>query len=67
MVPKLVLDVGATTVDTTWIGSYSWFIGCGLGFLVFYLLEKQRPMISGLEDNLEEATDGSKLEAEVAG
>ena len=60
VVPKLVLDVGATTVDTTWIGSYSWFIGCGLGFLVFYLLEKRRPMISGLEHNLTEATDGSK-------
>jgi NCS1 family nucleobase:cation symporter-1 len=45
VVPKLLLDLGATTVDATWIGNYSWFLGCGLGFLAFWALERSNPRV----------------------
>jgi NCS1 family nucleobase:cation symporter-1 len=45
VLPKLLLDVGATTVDATWIGNYSWFLGCGLGFLAFWALERANPRV----------------------
>ena len=28
LIPKALLDSGATTVNATWIGNYSWFLGC---------------------------------------
>ena len=40
-------------------GDFSWFIGCGLGFLAFWALERSRPRISGLDTDRELATDGS--------
>jgi NCS1 family nucleobase:cation symporter-1 len=39
-------------------GDFSWFIGCGLGLLTFWLLERNRPMVSNLDTDLELATDG---------
>lgn len=45
LVPKALLDLGATTTDVTWIGDYSWFVGCGVGFLALSVLERARPMI----------------------
>jgi NCS1 family nucleobase:cation symporter-1 len=42
-----------------WLPDYSWFIGCGLGFVVFTLLERRRPWITDLERDLELATDGT--------
>lgn len=43
LVPQLLADL--TTVDVTWISNYSWFIGCGLGFVAFALLERAWPRI----------------------
>jgi nucleobase:cation symporter-1, NCS1 family len=59
VIPHILLDLGATTIDVTWIGSYSWFLGCGLGFLAFILLERRSPMVGGLTTDLELATDGT--------
>jgi len=55
----ILLDLGATDVNATWIGNYSWFLGCGLGYLVFTLLERRRPMIAHLDLNPEAVHDGS--------
>ena len=60
VVPKLLLDLGATQTDATWIGSYSWFLGCGLGYLAFTVLERRRPMIGRLDEESELAHDGTK-------
>jgi NCS1 family nucleobase:cation symporter-1 len=45
VVPKLLLDLGLTGVNATWIGNYSWFLGCGLGFLAFWALERANPRV----------------------
>jgi NCS1 family nucleobase:cation symporter-1 len=45
VVPKLLLDLGVTTVDGTWLGNYSWFLGCGLGFVAFWALERANPRV----------------------
>ncbi|MFL6026714.1 MAG: NCS1 family nucleobase:cation symporter-1 [Friedmanniella sp.] len=42
-------------------GDFSWFVGCGLGFLAFWLLERRRPQISDLDDERELAVDGAGL------
>ena len=42
-------------------GDFSWFLGCGLGFLAFWLLEKYFPRITGLEEDVELAADGTSL------
>jgi NCS1 family nucleobase:cation symporter-1 len=46
LVPKLVLDLELTTADWTDAADYSWFIGCGLGFVVFVALERISPRIA---------------------
>ncbi len=40
------------------LADFSWFIGCGVGFASFVLLERRRPMIRDLDVDLAEATDG---------
>ena len=40
-------------------GDFSWFVGCGLGLLAFWLLEKNNPRIARLEENVALATDGT--------
>jgi NCS1 family nucleobase:cation symporter-1 len=39
-------------------GDFSWFVGCGLGFLAFSMLESRSPRISNLDKDLELATNG---------
>lgn len=58
LVPKILLDSGATTVNATWIGNYSWFLGCALGLVAFWSFEKSTPMIN-LEPNGAEVNDGA--------
>jgi len=62
IIPKLLLDTGATGVDATWLGNYSWFIGCGLGLVVFRRLEKSSPMIN-IDHDGGEVNDGALPEA----
>ena len=40
-------------------GDFSWFVGCGLGLLAFWLLEKYNPRIARLDSERELATDGT--------
>ena len=63
VLPKLMVDLGALpeTSNATVIGNFSWFLGCGLGFAAFILLERHRPMIGQLDRDLEQAVDGTKL------
>ena len=63
VLPKLLVDLGvvAETSNATVIGNFSWFLGCGLGYAAFTLLERSRPMIGRLDRDLEQAIDGSKL------
>jgi NCS1 family nucleobase:cation symporter-1 len=46
LLPKMLLDLGLTTADATWIADYSWFIGCGLGFAALTVLERLTPRIA---------------------
>ena len=59
VLPKLLFDLGAVQTDATWIGSFSWFVGCGLGYAAFVLLERRKPMIRRLGSHLDRATDGA--------
>ena len=43
----------------TGIGDFGWFIGCGLGFAMFALLERVRPMITVPPADEENVSDGT--------
>ena len=43
----------------TGIGDFGWFTGCGLGFAIFALLEKYRPMITVPPADEEDVSDGT--------
>ena len=43
----------------TGIGDFGWFIGCGLGFAIFALLEQYRPMITVPPADEEDVSDGT--------
>jgi NCS1 family nucleobase:cation symporter-1 len=58
LVPQMLLDLHVTTIDVTWIADYSWFIGCGLGFAVFTLLERMSPRIIDLDRDAALAAGG---------
>jgi NCS1 family nucleobase:cation symporter-1 len=60
----LVLASGVLFADSENVllshgGDFSWFLGCGLGFLAFWLLEKYFPRITRLEEDVELAVDGT--------
>jgi NCS1 family nucleobase:cation symporter-1 len=63
--PNAVLTVVATGVVAillslfTGIGDFGWFIGCGLGFAMFALLERMRPMITVPPTEEENVSDGT--------
>ena len=63
--PNAVLTVVATGVVAillslfTGIGDFGWFIGCGLGFAMFALLERARPMITVPAAEEENVSDGT--------
>jgi NCS1 family nucleobase:cation symporter-1 len=42
-VPTILLTLFAS------VGDFGWFIGCALGFAIFALLERARPMIPQLD------------------
>jgi NCS1 family nucleobase:cation symporter-1 len=39
-------------------GDFSWFLGCGIGYLTFWLLERHNPKIKDLDLNPHTGTDG---------
>ncbi|MGN7862078.1 NCS1 family nucleobase:cation symporter-1 [Microbacterium sp. 22303] len=55
--PKLFADLGA--FDVAWIGNYTWFIGCALGYFSFVLLEKRDPQVPVFEGEAEGISDGT--------
>jgi NCS1 family nucleobase:cation symporter-1 len=63
--PNAVITVAVTGVVAillslfTGVGDFGWFIGCGLGFAIFALLERTRPMISVPPVEEEGVSDGT--------
>ncbi len=55
--PKLFADMGF--FDVAWIGNYTWFIGCGLGFALFVMFEKRDPQVPTLDDEIDGISDGT--------
>jgi NCS1 family nucleobase:cation symporter-1 len=54
-----VLWSGSSNAILSHAGDFSWFIGCGLGFLAFWLLERHSPRIAQLDTDRELAVDGA--------
>ncbi|KIQ10448.1 MULTISPECIES: NCS1 family nucleobase:cation symporter-1 [Curtobacterium] len=44
-----------------WLSSYSWFIGCGLGLVVFWALERARPSMPVLDADDPTVDDGAAV------
>ncbi|GAB4084504.1 NCS1 family nucleobase:cation symporter-1 [Myceligenerans cantabricum] len=57
VLPKLVADLG--WFDISWIGNWTWFIGCGLGFVAFWTLERRHPQVPSFDDVTEGVNDGA--------
>ena len=58
-----VLAAGVPTILLTLfasVGDYGWFIGCALGFAVFALLERVRPMMPQLDPTEAGVSDGTR-------
>jgi len=55
--PKMIADLGG--FDVSWIGNFTWFIGCGLGFALFLLFEKLDPRVPVFEGESEGISDGT--------
>lgn len=47
VLPRPLAQLGL--VDVTWLSSYSWFVGCGLGFAMFVWLERRNPQMPVLD------------------
>ena len=58
VLPRLAASLGL--FDVTWIASYSWFIGCGLGFAMFVFLERRNPQIPTLDASDPHVSDGTQ-------
>jgi NCS1 family nucleobase:cation symporter-1 len=65
--PNAVLAVAAAGIPTILltllasVGDYGWFIGCALGFGVFLVLERVRPMIPVLDPAEAGVSDGARV------
>ncbi len=55
--PKLFADVGL--FDIAWIGNYTWFIGCGLGYGLFVLFERLQPRVPTFAGETVGISDGT--------
>ena len=62
VLPKLIADLGL--FDISWIGNFTWFIGCGLGFLAFTVLERIDPRVPTFDGETEGISDGTVTENE---
>ena len=56
----------AGIVNLTALSNFSWFIGAGLGFTVFTLLERRHPYIVQLDANDPDVNDGNSCDREAA-
>jgi len=57
ILPKTIADLGG--LDISWISNYTWFIGCGLGYLAFAWLEKTSPRMPVLDASDDAVSDGT--------
>jgi NCS1 family nucleobase:cation symporter-1 len=57
-IASVLIPAAAPGLNVGWISDYSWFIGCGLGFVVFLMLERTRPLITDLDRDAGLAADG---------
>jgi NCS1 family nucleobase:cation symporter-1 len=55
----VLIPTAWSSLGIGWISDYSWFIGCGLGFVSFWYLERVRPIITDLDRDLDACRDGS--------
>lgn len=55
--PKLFADLGVFNVS--WISDYSWFIGFGLGYVLFLLFERLDPRVPTFDGETDGISDGS--------
>jgi NCS1 family nucleobase:cation symporter-1 len=55
--PKLFADLGLFNVS--WVSDYSWFIGCGLGYVLFLLFERLDPRVPTFDGETEGISDGT--------
>jgi NCS1 family nucleobase:cation symporter-1 len=62
-VASVLIPAAAPGLNVGWISDYSWFIGCGIGFLVFLILERTSPVITDLDRDMELAADGKAAAA----
>lgn len=53
-------------MNLTALSNFSWFIGAGLGFAVFTLLERRHPYIVQLDANDPDVNDGNSRDSEAA-
>ncbi|MCM0640853.1 NCS1 family nucleobase:cation symporter-1 [Cellulomonas wangsupingiae] len=58
VLPKPLAALGL--LDVQWIASYSWFIGCGVGFAMFVWLERRNPQIPVLDGSEAHVSDGTQ-------
>jgi NCS1 family nucleobase:cation symporter-1 len=64
ILPKLIADLGG--FDVSWIGNFTWFIGCGAGFALFVLFEKLDPRVPSFAGEVEGISDGTVDGADAA-
>ncbi len=55
--PKMFADLGM--VDVSWIGNFTWFIGCGLGYFFFVLFERMDPRVPTFDGETDGISDGT--------
>lgn len=54
----VLIPTAIPSLNVAWISDYSWFIGCGLGLVAFWLLELRSPVIKDLDSDPELCRDG---------
>ncbi|MFT4233600.1 MAG: cytosine permease, partial [Microbacterium sp.] len=59
IIPKSIAFAGVDMHGWEAISDFSWFVGCGLGFLFFVLIERSRPTIPTFEGETEGISDGT--------
>lgn len=57
ILPKMIADLGG--FDISWIGNFTWFIGCGLGYGLFVLFEKLDPRVPSFAGETVGISDGT--------
>ncbi|WP_199692337.1 hypothetical protein [Microbacterium telephonicum] len=57
ILPKTFADMGL--FDVSWIGNFTWFIGCALGYFFFTLFERLDPQVPTFAGETDGISDGT--------